>query len=108
MTLLLVFTAMAAAGGLLAGALFGWLYAVRKVRYRNPLLHEGAWHKPNYAGGAMHWHSRLGPQADVLARALRSGAHQHGVAVCTLTDALAHEDRCWCGALRFGVFGSWE
>lgn len=90
-----------------AGWLGGWSHAQRQMRYKNPQLHEGVWHPPYRTDHDTRWRNRIAPQNEAVARELRNGTHQHSVALCTLTDALAHEDHCWCGARRYGVFGSW-
>lgn len=106
-------TGLAVAAFAVALALFGlgmayqWLFGQHEdQRYLNPQLHEGVWHRePVRPGdGAVVWQAVLAPHAhpDVGPR------HRHRVQQCTITDAMAHVDVCWCGKTRYGVYGSWS
>jgi hypothetical protein len=86
-----------------AGALFGRRYG--KPRYRSPQLHEGNWHPGLARSDARTWH-RDGLPYTVAP--LPPKAHQCAAQTCTLAKGLAHEDRCACGATRYGIYGIWE
>lgn len=89
------------------GVVLAWHWIRRKMRYRDPQLHEGRWERQVVRDRDVMWRNTQAPRTDIVARALREGTHRHAAALCTLTVGLAHEDTCVCGARRYGIFGSW-
>ncbi len=88
-----------------------WLgvgYAVARVltpsdRHESVHLHDGPFKLvPSDAGVLVHQrdlHEYARPDCK---------KHGHQVEQCTVTEGLAHVDRCFCGATRYGRYGAWS
>lgn len=95
-----------ALAGLAVGLALGWLasrWLSGSARYLDPQIHSGVF-AMRRLGTTTVWTAVLLPTAvpDV------TPGHIHRVRECTIGPNLAHVDECFCGSLRYGVFGSWS
>jgi hypothetical protein len=101
-----VITTLVGVVGIALGIAVGMWVGSWHGKYRDPHLHEGGpytvavdkpwgriWHREG-----VPWHEAPKPPT----------RHRCSAHTCLVTKTLVHEDRCACGAVRYGVYGRWQ